>query len=390
MMLKVSDPGIDYLHRTASNPKNSISDDTMDTFSCEGDLLPDETADVNLIEVAGTDNDFIAIKRIAHVLAKRRRIDVEEIMPKLRELFAAQPAESDLKVSKAVPPHGFARKALDRSCSVESTPRGVMSSKLTTKATSFFAKKKPRINIDTSFATGRRFSFEPGDDTVASFSASPMDTLPAAVRDRLLRKSASMSVLSNKNDTAESMIDTSLSPVQQSPTTSATQSESKKASSRIPTPVYNSGSLARPRRDRDDSASSLLTAIKHSEDDASQGNDGSMSSSAYSSPSANHNNSTQAERGSYATQTNGSFSNRLLSHTNTLRGSRPLQVATHPSAYADQEASANRDKRPGVRSVPSSPSSQSRISDMSELRKENIRRMRWPAKVDDDESNATS
>lgn len=78
-----------------SEPKTSISDDTLSTFSCVGDLLPDETADLNLIEAAGTDNDFVAIKRIAHVLAKRRRVDADAVMPKLLELFAAQALESE-------------------------------------------------------------------------------------------------------------------------------------------------------------------------------------------------------------------------------------------------------------------------------------------------------
>jgi hypothetical protein len=208
-----------------------------------------------------------------------------------------------------------------------------------------------------------------------------VDNLPAAVRDRLLRKSVSMSILSNNYGLTEPTIDKTLSPVQQSPTTSAPQSESKRPS-RIPTPVYSSGSLARPRRERDDSASSLLTAIKHSEDEAFPRN-GSMSSPAYSSPSASRNDLTQAEGGSDVTQTNGSTSNRLLSHTNTLRGPRPVGTATQ--ANADQDTPANRDKRPGA---PSPPSTQSRCSDMSELRKENLRRMRRPAKVDDGESNA--
>lgn len=77
------------VQRAESQAKTHCSDDTLSTFSCSGDLLPDEAADLNLIQAAGTDNDFVAIKRIAHVLAKRRHIDPDEVMPKLQELFGS-------------------------------------------------------------------------------------------------------------------------------------------------------------------------------------------------------------------------------------------------------------------------------------------------------------
>ena len=81
-----------------SEPALSLSGDddgTLSTFSCVGDLLPDETADVSLIEAAGTDNDFVAIKRIAQVLAKRRNVDPDTVMPPLLDLFAGQCLESN-------------------------------------------------------------------------------------------------------------------------------------------------------------------------------------------------------------------------------------------------------------------------------------------------------
>ena len=81
-------PREDALHQE-SDLKTHISDDTLSTFSCAGDLLPDEAADVNLIQAAGTDNDFVAIKRIANVLAKRRQVDPDAVMPKLQALFDA-------------------------------------------------------------------------------------------------------------------------------------------------------------------------------------------------------------------------------------------------------------------------------------------------------------
>lgn len=72
-----------------------VSDGTSSTFSCAGDLLPDEASDINLIEVAGTDNDFVATKRIAQVLAKRHHVDPDTIMPKLHDLFGLGELSSD-------------------------------------------------------------------------------------------------------------------------------------------------------------------------------------------------------------------------------------------------------------------------------------------------------
>ena len=71
----------------ASEPWMSLSDDTLSTFSCAGDLLPDEANGFNIVKPAETDKDFVAIKNIAHVLAKRRQVDPDKILPKLKELF---------------------------------------------------------------------------------------------------------------------------------------------------------------------------------------------------------------------------------------------------------------------------------------------------------------
>ena len=117
------------------------------------------------------------------------------------------------------------------------------------KASGFFAKLKPQLNVDTSTALSRKFSFEAGDDANASLSAPPIDTLPAAVRERLIRKSASMSSLELTYNRA-AVQETTLSPVAQSPTNSAPAEEvmqtppdydESKRPSRIPTPAYKTG-----------------------------------------------------------------------------------------------------------------------------------------------------
>ncbi|KAI7283111.1 hypothetical protein KC345_g3107 [Hortaea werneckii] len=74
-----------------SMPKDSMSDDTISTFSCAGDLFEYENGNVNLLTAARPDNDVVAVKRIAHVLARRRNIDAKDVLPKLLTLIDAAP-----------------------------------------------------------------------------------------------------------------------------------------------------------------------------------------------------------------------------------------------------------------------------------------------------------
>ena len=250
----------------------------------------------------------------------------------------------------------------------------------------------------------RRFSFEAGDDADATLSASPMNALPAAVRERLIRKSASMSSLefTHIKPTAYESL---LSPVAQSPTNSAppqewTQSppddeDDPRKPSRLPTPVYRTSSLARPRRERDDSASSLLTAIKHTGSGSRRS--GSVSSSSYSSPCGSRVDLTQGLQG-YDTIQGASLrtsgSNRLLDHTNALRGSAfaiaAAKAANSTTTTVDQEVGVTHGQRPILKSSNNSRSStRSRTySDMGELRKENRRPMERATNAGKD-SNAT-
>ena len=66
------DHHVETTPRPDSAAKTNVSDDTLSTFSCVGDFLPDETADINLVQMAGTDNEVVAVRRIANFLAKRR------------------------------------------------------------------------------------------------------------------------------------------------------------------------------------------------------------------------------------------------------------------------------------------------------------------------------
>ncbi|KAK3715578.1 hypothetical protein LTR37_007066 [Vermiconidia calcicola] len=166
----------DLAAQTACETKTSVSDDTFSTFSCAGDLLPDEAADVTLMEPTGTDHDLAAIKRIATVLAKRRGVDTDDVMPKLIELFVAQPFDNerscslpnDLGVEVQRPVTATVDRAL-RTAAVRKHPT------MKAKASEFFSKLRPQLHVDVSSVDTRRFSFEAGDDTNAALSAPPMD-----------------------------------------------------------------------------------------------------------------------------------------------------------------------------------------------------------------------
>ena len=249
------------------------------------------------------------------------------------------------------------------------------------KASGFLSRWRPQLNVDTSVGLDRRFSFETGDDANASLSAPAIDTLPPTVRERLIRKSASMSSLEAawSKPTAQ---ECPLSPVAQSPPTSVPQEfagtppdgEEAKKTTRIPTPVYKSGSLARPRRDRDDSPSSLLTAIKLSRPVSQRSS--SISSSSRSSPSASRTDLMKGLYGSETIQGSGQKGNRLLHHTNALRGGVAAIAAQKAVGINlnnfDQQPAATQGQRKGISSNNNRSSTRSRTdSDMGELRKEN-------------------
>lgn len=148
------------------------------------------------------------------------------------------------------------------------------------KAAGLFSRRRQQPAPEIAVFSGRRFSFEAGDDTDLASSYPALDALPAAVKDRLLRKSASTSLLSENFSSRTKRAGATLSPVEHSPVNSTRASESSRKS-RIPTPVYAEASLSKPRQGREDSSSSLITAVKHA-DDASERSE--VSSSVHSSP----------------------------------------------------------------------------------------------------------
>ncbi|KAK5113537.1 hypothetical protein LTR62_003406 [Meristemomyces frigidus] len=167
--------------RAFSGARTSLSVGTMSTFSCMGDLLPDESS--------GTINNHFPT------------------------------------------PSKSLKKTVRAATQIHKQPS------LMSKASGLFHKLMPQ-NDSTD---AKHFSFDPGEEAL---------TLVPIVG---LRKSASLPSLSGD---CPRMTRPLLSPVPQSPTTSTTFSESRRQS-RIPTPVYTSKTMARPRRDRDGTMSPL-------------------------------------------------------------------------------------------------------------------------------------
>lgn len=259
---------------TTASTTQSTSEDTFSTFSSESDIVPDHTLRPVLKQSSGKE-DYASIEAIATTLAIRRNIDPARVMPQLLQLFNAQNLQNDRVASDPVTLGAripYPQRSSSMIASVDSIApkhRTVMS-----KASGFFQKLVPQLSVDmhTGHQPFRRFSFEPGDDT------EPADTsiIPSTSneQDRSLRRSVSASVLREPRNIASAR---SLSPVAHSPTPSALVDGRFGLPSRIPTPVFSSGSVARPRQERDDSSASLLTVIKYN-DAKSVNNSGSGSS----------------------------------------------------------------------------------------------------------------
>ena len=258
----------------------SFSDDTLSTFSCAGDLLPDEAneKEVHHGDPAFehvSDNDLEDIRRMAATISNRRGIDAEAVMPRLLDLFRPQEPTTNAQAQR------LNQVQLQR---VATTPITGASNTTTFRKPShlmgFFNRLRPQLSLDT-LPEARRFSFEVGDDKGPIGAAYQQ----SASRESLLRKSVSLSALheaarpvpprSSQND---------LSPIECSPTTSTRTNDSRRTS-KIPSPIYNAA-LAKPRQQREESASSLLTAMRDAEHPGKRSS--SAASSVYSTQSRHH------------------------------------------------------------------------------------------------------
>jgi len=258
----------------------SLSDDTTSTFSCAGDLLPDE-ANEKEVQHGGpilgptSENDIEDIRQMAATISSRRVIDAEAVMPRLLDLFRSQEPMSNGRARH------LNQTQLQR---VATAPITTASNAAPVRKPShlmgFFNRLRPQLSLDT-LQEARRFSFEVGDDK-GPIGASYQESVS---RESLLRKSVSLSALPKavRHVPARSL-QHDLSPIESSPTTSARTSDSRRTS-KIPSPTYNAA-LAKPRQQREESTSSLLTAMRDTEQQGQRSS--SAASSVYSTQSRHH------------------------------------------------------------------------------------------------------
>lgn len=376
-------------NRAATSSTITTSDDTFSTFSCVGDLLPDETTTPGPSRSNDID-DFSSIEQIANAIARRRHVDPAVVLPQLLDLFGAGPEAGSRASSMPLTSNAASPRLLrptrwpERNSSKQKT--------VISKASGFFHRLKPQLAVDTVApsspapphpAPPRRFSFEPEDDLKTAHDERRHD-LPQAVKDRILKKSASLAALNEQAARMATTVDRAgspalqrpLSPVAQSPPVSAPESSTLPSSegrlpSRIPTPVFNS--IARPRQEREDSASSLLTAIKLSSSHRSN----SMTSSIFNSPPAGQVDFVKASQpatagsASLAALTASSSSKSLQEYTNTLRAGPSVAAA---SRAASTSSEMNSDVKGHVQRTSARSQTQcSSSADMSDPRQENIR-----------------
>lgn len=204
---------------------------------------------------------------MAATITNRRGISVDSVMPRLLDLFSPQQSAEHTQTPQ-IDAHPLQRVATApvASGTAARKPSHIMG---------FINRLRPQLSLETSLESCR-FSFDVGDD------CGPIGATYPTSRESLLRQSVSLSSLPNVAPhvtTTTAPID--LSPIESSPT-SARTSDSRRTSSRIPSPTYNAP-LARPRRERDGSTSSLLTVMKGSDHAGHRSN--SAASSVYSSRS---------------------------------------------------------------------------------------------------------
>ena len=264
----------------------SASEDTFSDFSYEDRIHRTGTEKTSATIVPGPEDELDAIKRAADVLARRRNMNPTVTISQVLGLFSDSTTRAgdgdkgiNLRGNQTPISMVTSSRKIGQAPATMTTRHTVME-----KASGFFQKLKSQSNIEGPSANvrslSRRFSFEPGDDGAAQ-AATLAVTGPTVCKSRFLRKSVSLSSLAETMQHSNAL-PPSLSPLPQSPTASATHMEARMPS-RIPTPRYSSSSFARPRRDRDESSSSLVTTIMRP--DGTQGGRSSRGSSVYSSRS---------------------------------------------------------------------------------------------------------
>lgn len=224
---KLSDPQ----RRLSLEQSPDASDGTSSTFSCAGDLLPDEMAEgVALSQQLKTsplaEDPLSGLPDMTSTGSRRRGVSEQSFLPKTT--------------------HGSVGKA-DRDArappgEVDSSSQARTLTRKPSQLFGFINRLKPQLALEAANA-GRRFSFEVGDDAA---SLPPNASFAVTSRESMLRKSVSLSSLSDMGrHLQQAEARTIQPPTQASPAKSATTTDSRRPS-KIPSPSFH-GVLAKPR-----------------------------------------------------------------------------------------------------------------------------------------------
>lgn len=217
---------------------------TSATFSSLGNRVPDEIHDEK--------SDMDDIRRVATLLALRRGVSPESLVPTVMDLYGSQSSGGQVVSGAHTPSHSPNMGSPDHGQRIERV------------------RSRPRPT-PLKLNHERHFSFDRGDDL--DLNRTGTHTLPTpTTRPLLLRQSVSLCQMGG-DERAVSVchypaLKTPIAALPSVHSSSSTATIPLPALSKIPSPKYG-GSLARPRQERDDSTSSLLTAIKYADDDGS-------------------------------------------------------------------------------------------------------------------------
>ncbi|EMC99979.1 hypothetical protein BAUCODRAFT_358561 [Baudoinia panamericana UAMH 10762] len=266
---------------TLSEPKTSLSDDTLSTFSCIGDLLPDEAATASNGDIAFArpvcHAHHAPYTTVAPVPSYRLDMNVLQATPKFLDIakahsvHASSGSTAQITVTAAPPTPDLT----PRRSRLRTPTKGLRKQpSLLAMASGFFQRLRPHPHGDTTYTSGSRFSFDSGNETV------PSDSATTAVRSSLeaskLRRSVSLSAFPLPSETtaldAPSSQSDALPSVYQEQTMLFPPSalSTSRRTSRIPTPIHNAHSAARPRQEREASYSSLQTVVKSTTESESE------------------------------------------------------------------------------------------------------------------------
>ena len=242
------------------NPSRSITNSVNSGFSGSiGDLLPDElTASTPTPLKSAVDCDaFVALRELGALVARRRGLKVDAFIESLMILFSHASAEDSYP--------GYDQEQNSQPASLNTHPGGAgkpsIEKSLTPRRTLRKFQSQPQLSSDQR--RRRHFSFEPGDDRLHQ-----LEEISKPLKAQHGESDSSDSDSESSDPTLESQLS------KLDPPAKILFADSQKPS-KIPSPVQTLGRVrrenstsslqsisSRPKDDRRDSRSSILTAFR--------------------------------------------------------------------------------------------------------------------------------